>query len=451
MQIKLGSKGVAGNFDFEAMRCLGLASMGGAGVGECLAAVRRIRRNNVESWTREFGALAARLVGEAESSLKSGDPVSAGEAFRRASTYYRTGAFYLSSDDPRQHRYRQLSREVFHRALACVPSGAEVIQIAFEGALLPGYFVSAGDEPGPTLLVLGGYDSSAEELMLWLGEACRARGWNALVFEGPGQPGALNMNPGLVFRPDYEAPVGAAVDYALSRRDVDARRLALIGYSFGGYLAPRAAACDARIRAVIADTIGVNIASAMRMAIPAFFWKLPDALVDFAFSALTRVSVTGRFFFASAKEAFGIAGGAEFLRVWAPYNLWSVRDKLNAPLLVMITEDEIADSPRAMISETFDFLSGLKAPVSLRAFSREEGATAHCQLDSPERVPPVLFAWLNQVFGPDPQSDAAVQADAEGFAKTALLIKRRHGLEFAPIAANVERKRDFGRVAREIV
>jgi alpha-beta hydrolase superfamily lysophospholipase len=432
VRIRLGSKGSGGGFDFEAMRCLGLASMGGAGVGECLAAIQRIRRGDVESWTSEFGALADRLVREAKASLEGGDPVSAAEQLQRASTYYRTGAFYLSAEGPRQHRYRRLSREVFHQALACVRTRTEIVEIAFEGAILPGYFVSAGPEPSPTLLILGGYDSTAEELMLWLGNACGARGWNALVFEGPGQPGALNMNPGLVFRPDYEAPVGAAIDYALSRPDVDAQRLALIGYSFGGYLAPRAAACDPRIRAVIADTIGVNIAGAMRMAIPAIFWKIPDILVDFAFEALTRVDVTARFFFASAKEAFGITRASEFLRAWEPYNLWSVRDKLTVPLLVMITEDEIAEAPRAMIDETFDFLRGLNAPVSLRAFSREEGATAHCQLDSPERMPPVLFSWLNQVFGADPSSDAARQADSGGFEKTARLVKKHHGVEFAP-------------------
>ncbi len=56
MQIKLGSKGAAGNFDFEAMRCLGVASTGGAGVGECLAAVQRIR--HVTKLDEEFGALA---------------------------------------------------------------------------------------------------------------------------------------------------------------------------------------------------------------------------------------------------------------------------------------------------------------------------------------------------------------------------------------------------------
>ena len=433
MKIKLGSKGTAGNSDFEALRCLGIASMGGAGVGECLAAVQRIRRGDAESWTREFGALAERLVREAERSLGGGDPVSAAEELTRASTYYRTAAFYVTAADPRQHRYRQLSQETFQRALGCIPTRTEIVKIPFEGATLPGYFVSAGTGPNPTLIILGGYDSMAEELMLWLGNACGARGWNALVFEGPGQPGALNMNPGLVFRPDYEVPVGAAVDYALSRTDVDAQRLALIGYSFGGYLAPRAAACDSRIRAVVANTLGVNIAAAMRMAIPSLFWKLPSSFVDGVFNMLTRVSVTARFFFDSAKGAFGITTASQFLRVWEPYNLWTVQDRLNVPLLVMMTEDELAEAPKPMIKETVDFLSGLEAPVAMRMFSREEGASGHCQLDSPERMPPVLFPWLNRVFSPGPPSDADLQADADGFDKAESLMEKHHGAEFAAL------------------
>jgi hypothetical protein len=167
------------------------------------------------------------------------------------------------------------------------------------------------------------------------------------------------------------------------------------------------------------------------MAIPSLFWKLPDPLVDAAFGALTRVSVTARFFFSSAKEAFGVTTPSQFLRAWEPYNLWSVQDKLNVPLLVMITEDEIAESPRPMIKETFDFLRGLKAHVTIRVFSREEGATAHCQLDSPERMPPVLFPWLNRVFGPESTSDDDLQADAEGFAKAAFLMEKHHGPKFA--------------------
>ena len=42
------------------------------------------------------------------------------------------------------------------------------------------------------------------------------------------------------------------VDYVLSRPEVDPKRIALIGASFGGYFAPRAAAFEKRLAAVIA-------------------------------------------------------------------------------------------------------------------------------------------------------------------------------------------------------
>ena len=69
----------------------------------------------------------------------------------------------------------------------------------------------------------------------------------------------------------------------------------------------------------------------------------------------------------------------------------------------------------------------------MRMFSREEGASGHCQLDSPERMPPVLFPWLNRVFSPRPPSDADLQADAEGFDKAESLMKKHHGAEFAAL------------------
>src|SRR3954447_5879359 len=99
MQIALGSKGTGGNFDFEAMRCLGIASMGGAGVGECLAAIGRIRRDDVDSWASQFGTLGDRLVREGERSLRARDRISAGELLTRASTYYRVAALFLPHHD----------------------------------------------------------------------------------------------------------------------------------------------------------------------------------------------------------------------------------------------------------------------------------------------------------------------------------------------------------------
>ena len=441
MQIALGSKGTGGNFDFEAMRCLGIASMGGAGVGECLAAIGRIRRGDVDSWANEFGALGDRLACEAERSLRARDSVSAAEQLTRASTYYRVATFFLPHQDERQHRYRSASREVFQRAIHDGGRrNVDVLRIPFEGATLPGYFVSAGEGRHPTLVVLGGYDSTAEELMLWIGNACASRGFNALVFEGPGQVGAVDLNPGLVFRPDYEVPVRAAIDHVIGRPDVDPDGLAILGYSFGGCLAPRAATGDPRIRAVVANTLGVDIPGAFRMALPAMLWKLPDYVLDGAFGALTRASMTARFFLESAKDAFGTQSGSEFLKALEPYNLWSVQGALTVPLLVMITEDEIAEAPKQLVRDTLEFVAGLKGPVAFRVFTREEGATAHCQLDSPERMPPALFPWLAHALGDGTSSEEVLRVDAESFEQLARLIEKHHGPEFGALVEKLAKK-----------
>jgi dienelactone hydrolase len=54
-------------------------------------------------------------------------------------------------------------------------------------------------------------------------------------------------------RPGWEHVVAPVVDYALTQPEVDAKRIALIGRSWGGYLALRAATGEHRLAACIAD------------------------------------------------------------------------------------------------------------------------------------------------------------------------------------------------------
>ena len=83
------------------------------------------------------------------------------------------------------------------------------------------------------------------------GAAAARRGYHVLAFAGPGQGSALRDQK-LLFRPDWDAVVTPAVDWLLARPDVDPDRIALMGMSFGGLLAPRAAATEHRLAALIA-------------------------------------------------------------------------------------------------------------------------------------------------------------------------------------------------------
>jgi hypothetical protein len=45
----------------------------------------------------------------------------------------------------------------------------EVFDIAFEGAKLPAYFIAGGEGKRPTLIALGGFASTMEEVYGWIG------------------------------------------------------------------------------------------------------------------------------------------------------------------------------------------------------------------------------------------------------------------------------------------
>jgi pimeloyl-ACP methyl ester carboxylesterase len=242
--------------DFQLLRSLGVANSMGAAVGEILAAVRDIKDGDPRTWPPAFAALGAQTRSLARS-VQQKHFVSARDHFQRASMYYRAAEYY---DDPVTDTSRAhglASRDAFLEAAKLMPWRSEVLQIPFEHVWLPGYFMQPASTerwPRKTVIVLTGFDGTGEELYFQTGQAALERGWNVLIAEGPGQTGFLRFHPHVKFRADYELPVGATIDYVLSRREVDAQRLALYGISFGGYFASRAAAHDDRIKALVANS-----------------------------------------------------------------------------------------------------------------------------------------------------------------------------------------------------
>ena len=171
--------------------------------------------------------------------------------------YFRAAEYYEDPVTDTSRAQGISSRDLFLEALKLMPWTTQVLQIPFERVWLPAYFMqptAEATQPRQTVIVLTGFDGTAEELYFQTGAAALERGWNVLLAEGPGQTGLLRFHPQASFRPDYEAPVGAMINYALSRRDVDPKRLALYGISYGGYFVSRAAAHDDRVKALVANS-----------------------------------------------------------------------------------------------------------------------------------------------------------------------------------------------------
>jgi pimeloyl-ACP methyl ester carboxylesterase len=412
MKVDFTNKTVGG-FNFEFLRGLSLQAAGAAEYGECMDTMSRVKDNSFESWISQWAATADRVAGFAEGEDRIGNRVSARNAFRRAANYYRMAVFYVAHTDARHTQLWRRSKDCFHRMFALMDAPIECIDIDFEGARLPAYFVSGGDGQRPTLIALGGFDSTMEELYCWIGAVAPAYGWNCLMFEGPGQWAALKANPGLTFRPDYEKPVGAAVDYLLSRSDVDPGTLAIIGYSMGGYLATRGA-LDQRIRACIPNSLVVDCGAAARAGMKGLLKN--TTLMDAVFKLVMKVNTPARWGFQHSAWTLGIRNAHEWVQVYQPYSIKDFADRYHNPMLFLFSEDDIHDAaaPSAdIIVDTLDFMLALKCDRYIRLFTRAEGASSHCQIGGLSYAQAVIFDWLNHVClaGPPPGPAGPAAAD----------------------------------------
>jgi hypothetical protein len=390
-----------GGFNFELLRVLSSQATGGADIGECIAAMQGVRKNDTESWTVAWNSLADRTADSAERFLQAGQTVSARGALFKASTYYQAAVFYVRPEDPRFARLSYRSQELGKQAAQLCNPPIEVLEIPYGECKLPGYFLSGGPGHRPTLVAVGGFDSTGEELIHHIGFAAAERGWNCLIFEGPGQWSALRENPGLILRPDYEVPVKAVLDYAVTRGDVDVSRIALIGYSLGGLFAPRAAAFDPRIRVCIANPLVIDVGNAIRAVWPAAL-RRAGTLFDILFSAIARYNLHVRWFYHHSRWSMGIQHPHDFFETWRPYSLHGLENKLHQPLLCLFTEDEIAQTSKTMVLETMQFLAAVEAPVAMRFFTRRSGASSHCQMGGLHAAQASIFDWLEEVTQREP-------------------------------------------------
>jgi 2,6-dihydroxypseudooxynicotine hydrolase len=196
----------------------------------------------IETWDEwlpawvETGDEHCALAEEAEA---LGRTISAGEAWVRAALAYHFAKFVWVVDVERNHAVTRRAAEALYAAHRHLDPSAERVEVSFEGTTLVGNL--RGPRDAPLALLLPGLDSTKEEFFHWEDVFLR-RGLATFSFDGPGQG---ESGFATCIRPDYEAPVAAALDALAWPAPVGA-----VGVSLGGYYAPRAATGEPRLAAV---------------------------------------------------------------------------------------------------------------------------------------------------------------------------------------------------------
>lgn len=399
-------------FAFELRRTLGATYSGEADIGECLATASRIDEGDFESWYSEWKKTADAIRNAGDESLAAGHNVTAMEAYYRAATYYRTAEFFLhgNSTDPRIVETWEKSREAFRDALALDDVPYEIVEIPYENTTLPGYFYMVDDSgaPRPLLIIQTGFDGCQEELHPYAMEGIK-RGYNVLTFEGPGQGEVIRVQH-IPFRADWENVIEPVVDYALNRSDVDKDRIALWGISLGGYLAPRGAAYDPRITALIADggtyDVGENLlrnlqeggGEAANMTEEDLKEWLQTDPVEFNEAILEAMdNDTGtRWLNENGMFVFNVSTPAQFWAKWMDFSLAGIAENISCPTLVTAGAADHFDPDAEQAEELYDHLT---CERELIIFSDEYGAGSHCQLGAFGQSFASKFDWLDEKMG----------------------------------------------------
>jgi dipeptidyl aminopeptidase/acylaminoacyl peptidase len=371
-----------GNYRWSAemMVILSTAPYGGAELSEVdrIGRSLRDRVGDDEAWFEAWREGADLLRDRAAELEKKGHKLTAASNYLRANFYYQTADhFRQPKDDKAIAAFRQ-SLDCFRKfaSLNDRPK-IEVVELPSKHGSFPAYFVHAVNsdrKKNPCVVRFGGFDTQKEMQYLRGTPELAKRGISYLLVDGPGQ-GEMIRFRNMPLRHDFEIAGSAAMDYLLTRDDVDPDRIGILAMSLGGYYAPRIAAMDPRYKACIA-------------------W---GAIWDYHATWVKRLERIKQAALPVPADhllwACGVDNYDDALKKVEGFKLDGIAQKVNCPFLLMHGAAD-AQVSMAEAQKLFD-LVGSK-DKTFRVFTEEEGGAQHCQRDYLTRAVDTIADWLDE-------------------------------------------------------
>ncbi len=382
--------------DTQLLFYLGLAGQGLTDIGEVLDTATRITPGDEVSWFEAWCATAERVAEYAEEARSGGHLLTAGGHLRRAGAYWRAGLMrYPDHSDPRMVMATRAALDADAESLSLLGYDSVQVDIPYEQSVLYGraYF-APGVGRAPVLVMNQGLHAWPEDTM-WVIDGALARGYHVFAFHGPGQGASLRYH-GHPFRPDWEAAVSAVLDVAEGIDRFDRSRITLMGLSFGGFLAPRAAAHEPRLYALVANPGVLNWGSSMLR----HFAEMPGLLelhargpaaFDGAIATASAMWADAAWYFADATWKHGVATPHELIDELRRYDNTAVAGKIRCKTLIM--EGVAEDATPGQSRKLYD---ALRCDKTLMEFDHASAAQTHCQNGGTQLAQGRLFDWLDE-------------------------------------------------------
>jgi esterase FrsA len=217
--------------------------------GDVKEAFNSIHTRDKDEWAAAFMGVADRYMNEGQS-LEKTDPVKANADYIRAWRLYSFGRWPIPASPGKQRSYEKAIEAFLAHARFWDPP-LEIVRIPFEGKEIVGYLRLPKNANGPVPLVLAvnGLDSRKEDLSESFG-AILPFGIGFLAVDGPG----TGQNP-IKVSENAERMLSRVLDYIATRPEIDKRRVAMHGVSWGAYWATKMAIVErARLKGASAQS-----------------------------------------------------------------------------------------------------------------------------------------------------------------------------------------------------
>ena len=282
-----------------------------------MAALKSLDKDH---WAEEWSKIGLGYEAKGDAAAKAGaSGKELAEIYMHAFDACRVGR-YPSPTSPGKLQAFQHSLRMFRKAAKHFDPPLEIIEIPFEGKKLVGYLQKPPGVTKPAVVMQWGGVDGWKEDRLKIAKTAMDAGLASLTIDMPGS----GENPVLYGDPAAERTFLTWLDYLPTRHDVDGKRVAVWGGSFGAYWAARLAHTAAdRIKGAVFHGGNVHYGFQPEWLVPAF----TTGGATYLFGAASLLDARGR--------AMGVKTVDEFLAAVAPLSLktMGLLDKKSAPLL----------------------------------------------------------------------------------------------------------------------
>ena len=356
----------------------GMAPYGAVALEEIDRVCQRLKAREGEphAWWEEWCAMGSRLERKADEEHALGHALTAASYYLRAGMYHFTGERFIVPGEQKREVGRKAIELQTKGILGRYPN-VEKVEVPYEGKSLPAFFMKAPGVSGraPTVVLFDGLDNCKEMSVLFAGLEFARHGMHTLAIDGPGQGESMRLR-GINTRYDYEVAGTAAYNYVVERPEVDPKRVTVMGYSFGGYYAPRICAFEKRYAACV--------------AFGAMHWNMEEWVDTIRQTARSDAKKSAQSHF-QVPWVFGARDLDHAVEMAKQFNLHDVAKQIECAFLVAHGEnDRIVplDSARKLFEAV-----GSKRKT-FKIFKAEEGGAEHVQVDNRQVGVDYIADWI---------------------------------------------------------